>query len=217
MLAINKDKAEPYIQRISTVLRLNHLQIDWLFNDLIGVNNLKLTTLTENFFSYLGDEIADLLGIGKREATGLFNLNGLLIYRIDLPGRLHLDRRTSLLHDLSEIEDSLELATAIASESVLLDVAGYWNTPFIFQSNQVPLVTASGYVIGPLIGNKPLLAGVLDAVEALVDELTTTDGAIVLCELMKALAIGNSLEPALKRVYRPAATNKIEGMNSKVE
>lgn len=200
LLSIREDKADKFSQDIALALKVDDSKLDVVFNDLIGINNLRLSRVTGEIFGYFGSLIAAILGIGF-PPTGLLNLNGIINFKTDLPSSLVLDPRKSPLLALCEIGDRSILVKEIASQSILLDAAGYYNKDFIFHDGVFPLQTLSGFVIGTLVGDKSLLTQIEAAVEQLVASLDPTEVPTLLTNLLAAIAVDNTFETAIQIVY----------------
>lgn len=204
LLSIREDKADKFSQDIALALKVDDSKLDVVFNDLLGINNLRLSRVTGEIFGYFGSLIAAILGIGF-PPTGLLNLNGIINFKTDLPSTLVLDPHTSPLLSLCEIGDRSILVKEIASQSILLDAAGYYNKDFIFHDGVFPLRTLSGFVIGALVGDKALLTEIEKAVEQLVANVDPVEIPALLTNLLAAIAVDNTIETAIQIVYANVA------------
>lgn len=204
ILVLREDKASNIKHDIEVATKSGECSLEIAFNDLIGINALRLSRCTTDIFASFGNLISSILGIGC-SPTGLFNLNGIILFIRDLP--LKIDPRVSGLGSLYGIENIRVLLPIIAHQSVLLDAAGYWNIEFIFLNGASALETHSGYVIGSLLGERALLDNVLIAVAALVSELTADGIKSLATSLVQDIAIGVPISNSIDILYANDAGN----------
>lgn len=202
LLTLREDQAEKFKRELDIALKLNECKLDVVLNDLIGINTLRLSRCTNDIYDLVGHILTTILGIGG-PPTGLLNLNGIIVFRQDLPVTLFIDPKTSGLSFLCDIISLPELVDAIAQKSILLDAAGYYNTQFIFQDGTWPIRTKSGFIIGTLLGDKTLVDKVRAAVDVLIAALSPTAVTSLISGLLKAIAINEPVTAAVQVLYTP--------------
>lgn len=206
ILVLREDQANKYKLEIDTATKLGECKLEVAFNDIIGVNGLRISKCTADIFNYFGNLLASILGIGD-EPTGLFNLHGIIVFKRDLPEKLSIDQNLSGLGPLYNIEDLPYLLQCIARLSVLLDAAGYWNTKFIFLDGASSIRTRSGFFIGALLGTKNYLDNIEVAITALVSELSADDIKSLAIHLLQDIAISVPIASSIDILYDTDAGN----------
>lgn len=198
ILVLCQEQATKIKHNIEVATKFGECSLEVAFNDLIGINGLRTSRCTKDIFESFGNLIASILGIGCTP-TGLFNLNGIIVFIRDLP--LKVDPGLSGLGSLYEIGNIRTLLPNIAQQSVLLDAAGYWNIEYIFLNGASPLQTGSGYIIGALLGARALLDNVLIAAAALVSELSADGIKGLATSLVQDIAIGVPIYNSIDILY----------------
>lgn len=200
LLTLREAQADQIAREIQIALRVNECRLDTALNDLIGINSLRLSRCTNEIYGLLGHILTSILGVGA-PPTGLLNLNGLIVFRRDLPPTLVINPRTSLLDILGGIINVPLLLDAIAQKSILLDAAGFYNTQFIFQDGISPIQTRSGFIIGSILGDKTLLVRIRAALDVLITGLSPTSLSSLVSALLNSIAINEPITAAVQVLY----------------
>lgn len=165
-------------------------QIDWeiTFNELIGINNIRISFITNEVYQVLGNVLSEILGIGCT-ATGMFNLNGFVLYLPVFATQNVGITPNSPLGKLYPITDNAQLSIELIRTSILIDSFAYWNVKFMFQECTKVYSTLSDYKTSALIGDFENIEVLSEATQSLVDALTDSDAKTLLTALFQSIAI----------------------------
>lgn len=199
-MQLRVDKVQQYSKDIELALNMNHLKLDNIFNELIGINYVFFSSLCKEMFSYFGNLLAETLGIGC-PPTGLLNLNAIIIYDLELPKGIVTISPNGPLKELGTQHSPLALIQTIGKQSILIDAAAYWNQQYIFQDSAYPIVTASGYISGNLIGDKQSLTKLNDATKDLLAKLTPDQTLTLSIDLLEAVAVDSIIGKGIVPVF----------------
>uniref|UniRef100_A0A7G3AP77 Putative secreted protein n=1 Tax=Lutzomyia longipalpis TaxID=7200 RepID=A0A7G3AP77_LUTLO len=148
---------------VNVTLDLYRLPLEAAFNSYLGINNVKLSKNCLELYSYVGNILSELLGVGGKPIAAL-NLLGLIDFNRAFPPELVVFQPYSVINNLPNTSP-IDLALSIASTSIIVDGAAFCNKNLILQDIIFPGLTLSGYKIGNIIGKKviveiiPLLMG----------------------------------------------------------
>ncbi|XP_059610279.1 uncharacterized protein LOC132257410 [Phlebotomus argentipes] len=151
-------KMKEVLTLVNVTADLNRLSLAVAFNSYLGINNAKQTKNCVEMFNYVGNVLAELIGVGCKP-TAAVNLLGLLNLYTVFPNDLVVLQPYSPVKNLL-VESASDLALLIARCSIVVDAAAFYNKNFLFQDIIFPGKTLSGNKIGNILGNKDILAKV---------------------------------------------------------
>lgn len=205
LLAIREGRTDQFDRDLNSALTASQCTLEGVFNDLIGFTSYR-PHCTREVFHAVGTLLTGIAGIGT-QPTGLLNLNGLIVYSRDLPTNIRIVSSPWGINELYDIESLPILLQAIGASSKLLGASSTTNNQFIFHDGITPILTCSGLLIGPLIGDKTILAQIPNAVDALLAVLSPAEQRKLLTALLTTIAVDDPLATVIVDLFRGRGGN----------
>lgn len=179
------------LELINVSLDLYRLPIETAFNSYLGINNVLLSKNCHDFFNFVGNIVAELLGVGAKPVAA-FNLNGLVDYQKTFPP-LAVFQPNSVIVNIN-VQSSVELSLYVASKSTIVDYVVYSNKNLVFNDIIFPGRTLSGYKTGNIIGKKKLCEIIPVLMGSIVELLPSADVSALLNQLITSVIIDSNPE-----------------------
>lgn len=201
LLAIREDRATRFDRDLDNSLKVTNCRLETVFNDLLDISSPN-PRCTGPVFQEFASLLLSIAGVGV-PPTGLLNLNGLIVYKRDLPPTVRLNQ-------LFAIGSLPILLRAIGETSVILDLYAVTNNQFIFHDSTSSIITQSGLPIGTLIGDKRISTRITAAVDALLATLKPNELRLLDSYLLSANAVSGPVKDAVDILFRSQPGNWID-------
>lgn len=153
-------------------------------------------------FDTIGFFLSSLVGI-LTTPTGLLNLNGLIVYRRELPQTIRITPSPWGIGNLGNIEGLQLLLQAIADNGdFLLAYSVSNNNQFVFHEGLTPIISSSGLTLGTLLGDRNILGQINNAIAALVGPLNAAEERKLLLDILRSISINDSVKTAVDLLFR---------------
>lgn len=187
LFTVLKETMQEVLLLVNVSADLNRMPLEVAFNSFLGINNAKASKSCMQFFNYLGNILAELLGVGCKPTAAL-NLLGLMNFATTFPPDLVVFQSYSVINGLL-LESPIELATVIASCSIITDAAAFHDKRFLFQDIIFPGTTLGGHKVGNVLGNKDSLIVVVDVLRHILSVLPQEDAYEFFVQLLLSITI----------------------------
>ncbi|GAB0088610.1 hypothetical protein DMENIID0001_030670 [Sergentomyia squamirostris] len=181
--------------QIKVMLDIYRLPLDNAFNAYLGINNVSVNKSCKELFNYIGNVLAELVGIGGKPVAAL-NLLGLLNFHTIFPPDLVVIQPYSCITYML-VTKQTDLALMIAQTSIIVDGAAFSAKHFYFQDIIFPAITCSGYKIGNVIGKKDALNIIPQVLAKMVALVPYEETSTILCQLLMGVSIDANIDQIL--------------------